>query len=112
MSVDPDAYYRAEALKVQLSDYIDTSNPLTFADQYGAVKKESKVRASEAEATAKTDKGSTESEPSDEVMQRIKEQLKLLPEKRPPKEVYVPAILEETVEDLQLYLEQMGLRLT
>lgn len=112
VSVDPDAYYHAEALKVRLNDYIDTSNPLTFADQYHAVKKEAKARAYDAEASIPFEASVAKSEPSDEVMQRIKEQLKLLPEKRPPKEVYVPAVLEETVEELQVYLEQMGLRLT
>lgn len=107
ISVDPDVYYNPHSQLINIHQYIDTSTPLQFSDTRHLIHQEVKE-------LGKLDPqpSAISPEPDDMVMQAIKEKLKLSKPKKEKSPVYVPEVLEELIDDLQRYIQEMGLEIT
>lgn len=103
ISVDADAFYRANAIPVNLNTYLPISDTVSLFDLKHELEKEAKEKKSAAIAEEKS------KDPEKEVMDRIKSLLnpnaKKAATQKPP---YVPELLNEIIDDLKKYIEATG----
>jgi len=106
VSIDPDAYYNAACTPVNLSQYADASNPYELFGQKQVVEMEANeaIQVKEAEEKPPAD-------PSQEIMDKIKQRLNPKAQRREKerREVYVPDILNQIIDELVAYLQDTGL---
>jgi hypothetical protein len=108
MSIDPDAYYNAEAEAVNMKQFI----PIEDSSQLLSLKKDidqgfsNLAREHGNMHTSKT----TPSDPSDEAMARIRMMLDMKPRRQPiQKDVFVPDTLNDIIEKLTMDIRETGL---
>lgn len=106
MSVDPDAYFNPNATPVNISDYLDLSDPTAMFD---AIKEESN-KGKEAPPVENQEK--TPAGPDDQAIEKIKEILKLKSRPEKVKNIFVPEQLEEIMTELKGYVESTGVSVT
>lgn len=107
VSVDSEAYLNVFADPVYLSEFVDTSNPLSAFDTKTQQDKEEKLTAQQQKAQEREER---HPDPSKKVMDRIKQQLN--PKSRPMSQkppVFVPQPLTEIMGSLKTYIEDTGL---
>lgn len=106
ISIDSDAYYNPDADPVDLSCYVDVSDPLSFFDLKRSQDLEQKSKSVGAEI-----KTNVSADPEKDVMEQIK--LRLNPRIRQrTKEVFVPQELNELIGGLKDYIEEQGIIVT
>lgn len=106
ISIDSGAYYNPDAEPVDLSCYVDVSDPLSVFDLKRSQDLEQKSKSVEAEI-----KTNVSADPEKDVMEQIK--LRLNPRIRQrTKEVFVPQELNELIGGLKDYIEEQGIIVT
>lgn len=109
VSIDPDAYYNPSVETIDLKEYLPTEDPSSLF----ALKHVQDQEEKEQEKLAATEVLLVPSEPSDDVLDNIKETLKMQREHRPkiPKlPIYVPERLEQIMDKLKSYIEHQGVK--
>ena len=108
VSMDPKAYYNADAEPVDIADYLDTDN--TFETLQMKKQQDDEERKMKKQADAEKP---VSREPDSEIMASIRQRLNPKAKKvteRPP--AYVPQQLQEIAEDIKRYVEETGLVVT
>lgn len=106
ISIDSDAYYNPDADPVDLSCYVDVSDPLSVFDLKRSQDLEQKSKSVGTEI-----KTNVSADPEKDVMEQIK--LRLNPRIRQrTKEVFVPQELNELIGGLKDYIEEQGIIVT
>lgn len=108
VSMDPKAYYNADAEPVDIADYLDTDN--TFETLQMKKQQDDEERKMKKQADAEKPMSR---EPDSEIMASIRQRLNPKAKKvteRPP--AYVPQQLQEIAEDIKRYVEETGLVVT
>lgn len=106
VSVDARTYYNPQAEAVELSSYVDVSNPVSVFDMKRNQALEQKSQAAALSATEEKP-----SEPEKEVMDQIKQRLN--PRARvAAQEVFVPQALNDIIGGLREYIEEQGISIT
>lgn len=103
ISIDRNAYFNPNCEFVSIKDYVDTDNPYELFSN--ARKTEAEIKATLPEEKTKKKQPN---DPEKEVINQIKETLKLKTPKV-AKEVYVPQELNDIVDDIKKYIEQTGI---
>lgn len=106
MSVDEKVHYNPHALPIKISTYLD----LADSDSLFQTKRELDKIVKENLATSDIkDQETDNADPSQEIMDRIRE--KLNPNKRVvvEKKVYVPEILNDLIEGLTAFIQETGI---
>lgn len=106
ISIDPEAFYRPDAIDIDIHSYIDTSNATALFDLKHEQEKEEKEAPLEEDAVGKN------KDPDSDIMNRIKAKLnpksKIAIEKTP---IFIPERLNEIINDLKQYVEETGIEL-
>lgn len=106
VSVDARTYYNPQADAVELSSYVDVSNPVSVFDM-----KRSQILEQKSQAATPSNLVDKQSEPADDVMEQIK--LRLNPKaKVVSRDVFVPQALNEIIDGLREYIEEQGISVT
>lgn len=114
ISIDPDAYYNSFALEVDMKAFIDTANPM----EAFAVKVQTEAKPKLEDKEQKADKVVATPkvvDPSEDILQQIKQQLKMKSATREKPEkgaVYVPEQLNMLMADLSVYIADQGIEIT
>jgi len=103
LSVDPQAYYREDADKVDLEAFIDLDDSTELFKLSNEIKKEAK-------STAKEEAKNNEPEPTSEVLTHIKSILNPKALEKTQRNAYVPNELTEIMPHLQSFIEENGVR--
>lgn len=103
ISVDANAFYRADAVPIDLNSYLPVSDTVSMFDLKHELEREAKEKKTVAVAEDRN------KEPEKEVMDKIKSLLNpnaknAIAKKKP----YVPELLNEIIGDLQKYIEATG----
>ncbi|MFA6813211.1 MAG: CRISPR-associated primase-polymerase type B [Bacteroidaceae bacterium] len=106
VSYDPNVYFNPEAETVDVSSYIDEHNPVSLFDMKAHTEKVAKEQKLNVEPVEK------DKDPDDESIQKIKAilQLKSRPVEKNP--AYIPEQLNDVIEDIRLYIENTGIKVT
>ena len=109
VSVDTEAFYRADARPVCIGQFVDTANPTALFDLKRHLEEEEKEaekqRPEEAPKELKADVDS-------DIMGNIKAILNPKAAQKAQKPVYVPEQLNEIMDDLRQYITQTGVEVT
>ena len=106
ISWDPDAYHNPLADTVDLNAFLDLNNPLAMFE----MKKELEQQIKDAPVIS--DESEKVSEPSDDIMERIKAKLKERQIKTSKNaDVFVPEQIERIIDDLTTFFEQFEITL-
>lgn len=105
ISIDPDAYYNEQAETIDLSRYVDTSDPTEIAD----IRQEQKEHEAMQKKTV-DEEPSRQKDPDKDVMNQIRQRLN--PRTTKKREIIVPRQLEEIMEALKEFIEQTGIIVT
>lgn len=111
ISVDPEAYFNAECEPVDLSSFVDLSDPYSMSQLRFSLDKEVSTPAEDENAGSESP-APTISDPDKEVLDRIRDRLSTRKKKDPAPEklpVEVPVILNEIIGDVKSDLEEAGL---
>lgn len=103
ISIDSGAYYNPDAEAVDLSSYVDVSDPISVFDLKRSQDLERKSQAADIET-----KINASADPEKDVMEQIKQRLNPRV-KVPSREVFVPAELNELIGGLREYIEGQGI---
>ena len=103
LSNDPNAYYYPFAEEIDLNAYIDTTNPTELFDQ-----KKEQEKLQQLQSVLK----STDHEPTDDAIVKIKKTLELYKAKPAAAPVYVPEQLNMIISDLQAFLAGVDMIVT
>lgn len=111
-SHDPDVYYNPQATPVNIADYVNDEDSMSFAEALREAETIS-LQSMERDETPPEELLSASSEPCDEVMANIRTILNPRRAKadQQPRPVYVPAQLEEITEDLCQYVANTGVEI-
>ncbi len=103
LSHDPNAYYCPFAEEIDLNAYIDTTNPTELFDQKKEQEKQQQLQSAPK---------STDHEPTDDAIVKIKKTLELYKAKPTAVPVYVPEQLNMIISDLQAFLAGVDMIVT
>ncbi|MFI3298136.1 MAG: CRISPR-associated primase-polymerase type B [bacterium] len=105
ISVDPNVFYRRDAIAVNLDDYLNTDNSLELFNLKHELDKK-QVDTSSAEIPKSKD-------PDSEVLAKIKGILnpKSREVKRKEQQYFVPEEITQIIDDLRLFVEETGVQL-
>lgn len=106
ISIDANAYYNPDAEPVDISAYVDVSNPISVFDLKRSQDLEQKVQS--AGVVPKTN---ASPDPEKDVMEQIKQRLNPRA-KVQAKEIFVPQELNELTCGLKEYIEGQGISIT
>lgn len=106
ISIDSEAYFNPDAEPVDLSCYVDVSDPTSVFDLKHSQAVEQKSQPAGAEL-----KTNASSDPEKDVMEQIKQRLNPRVKTR-EKEVFVPQELNELIGGLRAYIEAQGIIVT
>lgn len=107
ISMDPDAYYNPDAESVDMAAWVDCDNPDSILQELKAVRHEIAEQAAGALPLAAQKEKTPE--PGNEVIANIRKTLGMAPQrKRCGREVIMPEVLNELMDDLTAYIEQTG----
>lgn len=108
MSIDDEAYYNPNAELVDIKQYVNIDNSLEFQDTIHEIEKLDKEEKRKLAEKVKAAKEAGDQGISDNQLEYIKEVLSQKKPAPPVKNVFVPEILNEIINDLKLKIEEMG----
>lgn len=108
ISVDPQAYYNADAVAVDINDFLDQDNPQSLFDaksHFDRVEKEERK-------LNRAPKPDSEKDPDADIIASIRERLglKTRPVRKTP--AFVPAQLNDIIGEIKNHVEQTGITVT
>jgi len=109
ISVDPQAYYNPDAVAVNLAAVVDADNPMQVLDMLHEQQQlDKQERQQERQQQADQPR---QADPSDDIMDRIRQQLQLKRAAAQPtvRDVFVPQVLNDIIDGLRQHVEQTGL---
>ena len=107
ISIDPQIYYNPDAVVVDMSAYVDMSNPSLLFDIKKQAEKE--IKDAKAEKAVSVEK---EKDPDMESIRQIREILKLKPGPTEKNPAHVPEQLNDIIDDIKKYIEETGIQVT
>ena len=109
VSVDPDAFYRPDAVPVNIGRFVDAEDPTALFDLKHHLEEEEKVtKEQQSEEAPKELKADVDGN----ILANIKAILNPKAAKKLEKPVYVPEQLNEIMDDLRKYITQTGVEVT
>lgn len=106
ISIDAQAYYNPSALPVDIGAFVDPENPSEFFE----MKRESDKQTTMAQKEiAKDEQVKHDPDPDKDIMRTIRETLNPHSISKDTRDVYVPQLLEDIMEDLKGYIEKTGI---
>ena len=103
ISIDPNVYYNPNADRIDLSAYVELNNPYALFEQ-----KREQEKLSKEQALSEPKDESLSKDPDIETMKRIRSLLNPQKEKE-KKDVFVPQILNDIMDDLTTYINETGI---
>ncbi|WP_372775246.1 CRISPR-associated primase-polymerase type B [Mangrovibacterium sp.] len=105
VSVDPEAFYRADCEMVRMEDYVDFNNPFEVQQIDYELKSQEK-----AKAPAKTEPA--DKEPADDSLAEIKARLNPRYKLKAEKQIFVPDEIESVIEQIINQMHELGIETT
>ena len=103
MSMDPNVYYNENSESIDIKEFLNTNDTYTLFKE---------VRESGAEITKNLHDVKTGKDPDADTMEKIRSQLLKKTYINKSKDIFVPEILNDIIEELKKHIEETGIEVT